>query len=145
MSIFDRGIVFINYKKEMVLNCDSQLGRKSIKDLRILLLLFFTFLTLSKKETNRKGNIRGRCHMKLNQEAMPSITGFHIHETFSCTRHSAFISLLGQKCGIWCWHSQTAWCKYYTFSIQPCTYWCFSIISFGLLFLFHKSQFQLSN
>ena len=102
MSIFGRGIVFTNHTDELFLNCDTELGRKCIKDLRILLLLFFIFLTLSKKENinRKKGNIRGTHHMKLNQEAVLSITGLHIHETFSCTGHSAFISLLGQKSGI---------------------------------------------
>jgi len=102
VSIFDRGIVFPNHKEEPFLNCDTELRRKCIKELRILLLLFFTFLMLSKKENinKKKGNIRGRHHIKLHQEEVPSITGLHIYETFSCTGHSAFISLLGQKCGI---------------------------------------------
>ena len=59
MSIFDRGIVFPNHKEEPFLNCDTELRRKCIKELRILLLLFFTFLMLSKKENinKKKGNI----------------------------------------------------------------------------------------
>lgn len=85
MNIFDRGIVFTNHK-ELVLNCDTELGRKCIKDLRILLLLFFTFLKLSKKD--KVNNIITSEVGTTCAEAVSSITGLHIHETFSCIGHS---------------------------------------------------------
>lgn len=54
MSIFDSSILFANHKEELLLNYDTEIRRKHIKDLRTFLLLVFTFCKLSKKNNINK-------------------------------------------------------------------------------------------
>lgn len=54
MSIFDSGMVFTNHKEELLLNYNAETCRKHVKGPRMLLLLFLTFLTLSKEDNLNK-------------------------------------------------------------------------------------------
>lgn len=46
--------MFANHKEELLLNYDTEIRRKHIKDLRMFLLLVFTFCKLSKKNNINK-------------------------------------------------------------------------------------------
>lgn len=63
-----KNIIFTNHKEELDINCDTELSRKCIKDLRIFfsLVLDLSYFIKEIEHKKRKGNIGGRLHMKLS-------------------------------------------------------------------------------